>query len=117
VKSARTAGGEVRLNGRRIPPGRRDLAQRAGVGYIPEDRRAEGFVAHLGVAENATMTITRQLSVLVLLIAVGAAVGLINGLLIVKGRLNGFIVTLGMTIVLAGLQNGIVGGESTAEEK
>ena len=34
--------------------------------------------------------------------------GLVNGLLIVKGRLNGFIVTLGMTIVLAGLQNGIV---------
>jgi len=41
-------------------------------------------------------------------LAVGAAVGLINGLLIVKGRLNGFIVTLGMTIVLAGLQSGIV---------
>jgi simple sugar transport system permease protein len=54
---------------------------------------------------------------ILVLIAVGAAVGLINGLLIVKGRLNGFIVTLGMTIVLAGLQNGIVGGESTAEEK
>ena len=47
------------------------------------------------------------LGILVLL-AVGAAVGLVNGLLIVKGRLNGFIVTLGMTIVLAGLQNGIV---------
>jgi simple sugar transport system permease protein len=45
---------------------------------------------------------------IVVLIAVGAAVGLVNGLLIVKGRLNGFIVTLGMTIVLAGLQNGIV---------
>ena len=29
-----------------------------------------------------------------------------------KGRLNGFIVTLGMTIVLAGLQLGIVGGNS-----
>ena len=42
------------------------------------------------------------------LLAVGAAIGLVNGLLIVKGRLNGFIVTLGMTIVLAGLQNGIV---------
>jgi simple sugar transport system permease protein len=42
------------------------------------------------------------------LLAVGAAVGLVNGVLIVKGRLNGFIVTLGMTIVLAGLQNGIV---------
>jgi simple sugar transport system permease protein len=45
---------------------------------------------------------------IVVLVAVGAAIGLINGLLIVKGRLNGFIVTLGMTIVLAGLQNGIV---------
>jgi simple sugar transport system ATP-binding protein len=55
-------GGEVRLRGRAVPPGRRDQAQRAGIGYIPEDRRAEGFVAHLGVAENATMTITKKLS-------------------------------------------------------
>ncbi|HEX4061652.1 MAG TPA: ABC transporter permease [Streptosporangiaceae bacterium] len=46
------------------------------------------------------------------LLAVGAAVGLVNGLLIVKGRLNGFIVTLGLTIVLAGLQNGIVKAQS-----
>ena len=45
---------------------------------------------------------------ILVLLAVGAAVGLTNGLLIVKARLNGFIVTLGMTIVLAGLQNGIV---------
>jgi simple sugar transport system permease protein len=45
---------------------------------------------------------------LVILLAVGAGIGLINGVLIVKGRLNGFIVTLGMTIVIAGLQNGIV---------
>lgn len=56
------ASGEVRLRGRVVPPGRRDQAQRAGIGYIPEDRRAEGFVAHLGVAENATMTITKRLS-------------------------------------------------------
>jgi simple sugar transport system permease protein len=49
---------------------------------------------------------------IVVLLAVGAAVGLVNGLLIVKGRLNGFIVTLGMTIVLAGLQNGIVKAQS-----
>jgi simple sugar transport system permease protein len=46
------------------------------------------------------------------LLAVGAVVGLVNGLLIVKGRLNGFIVTLGMTIVLAGLQNGVVKAQS-----
>src|SRR5262245_17119580 len=51
------------------------------------------------------------LGILVLLV-VGAVVGLINGLLIVKGRLNGFIVTLGMTILLAGLQNGIVKAQS-----
>src|ERR1700677_2131623 len=44
------------------------------------------------------------LGLLVLLLA-GGCVGLINGTLIVKARLNGFIVTLGMTIVLAGLQN------------
>jgi simple sugar transport system permease protein len=49
---------------------------------------------------------------LLILLAVGAAIGLVNGLLIVKGRLNGFIVTLGMTIVLAGLQNGIVKAQS-----
>jgi simple sugar transport system ATP-binding protein len=56
------AGGEVRLSGKLIPSGNREVAQRAGIGYIPEDRRAEGFVAHLGVAENATMTIARKLS-------------------------------------------------------
>ena len=56
------AGGEIRLHGKPVPPGRRDLAQRAGIGYIPEDRHAEGFVAPLGVAENVTMTITRLLS-------------------------------------------------------
>jgi len=60
--AAERSGGEVRLRGRSVPSGRRDLAQRAGIGYVPEDRHAEGFVAHLGVAENATMTITKRLS-------------------------------------------------------
>ena len=55
-------GGRIRLHGTLVPSGRRAAAQRAGIGYIPEDRRAEGFVAHLGVAENATMTITGRLS-------------------------------------------------------
>lgn len=58
---ART-GGDVLLRGKPVPSGQRAEAQRAGIGYIPEDRRAEGFVAHLGVAENTTMTITKQLS-------------------------------------------------------
>jgi simple sugar transport system permease protein len=49
---------------------------------------------------------------ILIVFAVGAAVGVVNGLLIVKGRLNGFIVTLGMTILLAGIQDGIVHGQS-----
>jgi simple sugar transport system ATP-binding protein len=54
--------GTVLLDGKRLVPGRRDLALRAGVGYIPEDRQAEGFVALLGVAENGTMTIVDWLA-------------------------------------------------------
>jgi simple sugar transport system permease protein len=57
------------------------------------------------------MMLNPYLGILILL-AVGAAVGLANGLLIVKGRLNGFIVTLGMTILLAGIQDGVVKGQS-----
>ena len=45
-------------------------------------------------------------------LVIGAIVGTINALMIVKARLNGFIVTLGMTVALAGLQNGIVHGQS-----
>jgi len=54
--------GEIRLRGRIVEQGRRDAAQRAGVGYVPQDRRAEGFVPLLGVAENVTMTITDRLA-------------------------------------------------------
>ncbi len=54
--------GAVLVDGRRLVPGRRDLAMRAGVGYIPEDRQAEGFVDLLGVAENGTMTIVDWLA-------------------------------------------------------
>jgi simple sugar transport system permease protein len=57
------------------------------------------------------MLLNPYLGILILL-AVGVAVGFVNGFLIVKGRLNGFIVTLGMTILLAGIQDGIVKGQS-----
>ncbi|MEV5747021.1 ABC transporter permease [Actinoallomurus sp. NPDC052308] len=45
-------------------------------------------------------------------LAVGTVIGWINGLLIVRFRLNGFIVTLGMLIVLRGLLTGISGGKT-----
>ena len=54
--------GRVLLDGEQLVPGRRDLALRAGVGYLPEDRQADGFVPFLGVAENSTMTITDWLA-------------------------------------------------------
>ena len=55
-------GGRILVNGRPVVSGRRDLALKAGVGYIPEDRAAEGFVAGLSIAENAAMTVAGRLA-------------------------------------------------------
>ena len=54
--------GEVRFGNCLLRPGDRAGALRAGVGYIPEDRQAEGFVPLLGAAENIAMTITDRIS-------------------------------------------------------
>jgi simple sugar transport system permease protein len=53
---------------------------------------------------------------LLVLLGVGVVVGFINGFAIVKFRLNGFIWTLAMTIILYGLQDGIVSGQSLPDE-
>ena len=45
-------------------------------------------------------------------LAVGLAIGAVNALLIIRFGLNGFIVTLGMLIVLRGLLTGISGGQT-----
>jgi simple sugar transport system permease protein len=45
-------------------------------------------------------------------LGIGAAVGLFNGFMIVKLRFNAFIFTLAMLILLAGIQQGIVSGQS-----
>ena len=60
-------GGEVRLRypdgrDRVVRPGDRAGALRAGIGFIPEDRQAEGFVPLLGAAENMAMTITDRIA-------------------------------------------------------
>jgi len=54
--------GSVALGGKALPPGDRTAALRAGVGYVPEDRQADGFVPALSVAENATMSIVDRLA-------------------------------------------------------
>ena len=45
-------------------------------------------------------------------LAVGVLIGVINSLLIIRFGLNGFIVTLGMLIVLRGVLTGISGGQT-----
>ncbi len=54
--------GRVRLGNQVLRPGDRAGALRAGIGYIPEDRQADGFVPLLGAAENITMTVTDRLA-------------------------------------------------------
>jgi simple sugar transport system ATP-binding protein len=54
--------GRVRLGDRVLRPGDRAGALRAGIGYIPEDRQADGFVPLLSAAENITMTVTDRLA-------------------------------------------------------
>ncbi len=54
--------GQVRLGEQVLRPGDRAAALRAGIGFIPEDRQAEGFVPLLGAAENIAMTITDRIA-------------------------------------------------------
>ena len=57
----RAAGGTVAVDGVTVAPGSVPSALGAGMGFVPRDRHAEGFVPGLGVAENATLTITSTL--------------------------------------------------------
>jgi simple sugar transport system ATP-binding protein len=59
--AAAYSSGSVLADGRRLQPGRPDKALMLGVGYVPEDRRTDGFVPLLGVAENASMNLWRRL--------------------------------------------------------
>ena len=54
--------GIVRLGDRVLKPGDRAAALRAGIGYIPEDRQADGFVPLLSAAENIAMTVTDRIA-------------------------------------------------------
>ncbi len=54
--------GHVEVEGRRLPPARPLAAMRAGIGFVPEDRRQQGLVMDLSIARNATMTRTGSLA-------------------------------------------------------
>ncbi|GAA0336653.1 ABC transporter permease [Actinoallomurus spadix] len=88
--------------------GRMDLSLESTFGLAP------GIAAWLVLAPGVTHGVgwlSGAWSIPVTL-AIGAVIGWINGLLIVRFRLNGFIVTLGMLIVLRGLLTGISGGKT-----
>lgn len=48
-------GGAVTLNARMLKPGRPDASVRAGLGYLPADRKAQAIVPGLSARENLTL--------------------------------------------------------------
>ncbi len=54
--------GTVTIEGKALKPGDPMSAIKAGVGFVPEDRRKQGLVMSLGVARNATLTLRHALS-------------------------------------------------------
>jgi rhamnose transport system ATP-binding protein len=48
--------GHVEVLGHRLPAARPLAAMRAGIGYVPEDRRQQGLVMDLSIARNTALT-------------------------------------------------------------
>jgi simple sugar transport system permease protein/ribose transport system permease protein len=87
--------------------GKFDLSLESTVGLAPA-------LAVLVVNGSLGTPLPQELAIPLALV-VGAAIGFVNGFLILKFRLSAFIVTLGMLIVLRGLQVGFTGGRSLFE--
>ena len=58
----RADAGHVEVAGRRLPTGRPLAAMRAGLGFVPEDRRQQGLVMDLSIARNTSLTRLRALA-------------------------------------------------------
>jgi simple sugar transport system permease protein len=88
--------------------GRMDLSLESTFGLAP------GIAAWLVVPPGVThgLGVLPGAWAVPVTLLVGALIGAFNGLLIVRFRLNGFIVTLGMLIVLRGMLTGISGGKT-----
>lgn len=88
--------------------GRMDLSLESTFGLAP------GVAAWLTVAagSGAGLGLLPGAWSIPITLAVGVLIGAVNAVLIVRFGLNGFIVTLGMLIVLRGLLTGISGGQT-----
>jgi ribose transport system ATP-binding protein len=61
------SGGEIQVHGRRLEGAGPGPAIRAGIGYIPRERKVEGIVSMLSVAQNMTLARIGQVTSLGLL--------------------------------------------------
>jgi simple sugar transport system ATP-binding protein len=61
-------GGTIRIHGRTLPAGDVPTALAFGVGCVPQERHRQGLVLGQSIAENATMTISRGLGPLGLIV-------------------------------------------------
>ncbi|MGX7674219.1 ABC transporter permease [Plantactinospora sp. DSM 117369] len=88
--------------------GKFDLSLESTIGLAP----ALALALVIPAASNGLGTeLPASLAIPICLLA-GMAIGAFNGLLILRFKLSAFIVTLGMLIVLRGLQIGITGGQN-----
>ncbi|MDT4913063.1 MAG: simple sugar transport system ATP-binding protein [Pseudonocardiales bacterium] len=57
----RANSGEVRVRGRLQKRGSVPAALRSGIGFVPQDRHAAGFIGGMPIAENLTMSVPHRL--------------------------------------------------------
>ena len=86
--------------------GRMDLSLESTFGLAP------GIAAYLTITGGQGLGALPGALAIPVTLAVGLVIGALNAVLIVRFGLNGFIVTLGMLIVLRGLLTGISGGQT-----
>jgi simple sugar transport system permease protein len=94
--------------------GRMDLSLESTIGVAPVVAIWLVAPTHGGRFEGLGLPLPGW-STIVICLLVGALIGTINGVVILKVRINAFILTLGMLIALRGLQLGISGGNSIFE--
>ncbi|WP_410670065.1 ABC transporter permease [Amycolatopsis sp. cmx-4-68] len=86
--------------------GKMDLSLESTFGLAP------GVAAWLTIDGGHSLGILPPWTAVPVVLVVGVLVGALNALLIVRFGLSGFVVTLGMLIVLRGLLTGISGGQT-----
>src|SRR3954451_1857276 len=86
--------------------GKMDLSLESTFGLAP------GVAAWLTIGGGHSLGLLPSWAAVPVVLVVGVLVGALNALLIVRFGLSGFVVTLGMLIVLRGLLTGISGGQT-----